>query len=1379
MNKFEMPFLKLVSLALLFLLVSSTAWAANDVTRLYLPDPDGRGELFNGGLYIYDREANAGLLDDHLRTLADKGLTHHYFTTPNSADEAVYTGYADNVLELSKRYGTKASFQLNFAYWNPSWSEAALDRNAQEAANFINNYRDDSAVMSFSVKEEPHTAQVPRVLAYYNDIVNTHGATDAPLGMIFGAVSGSYSDTAKQVFEDNPYGIYPLVTGFDPYRFIWMSSVLNGVISTPLSALNMLNRDFTRDRAYIRDDQFPMAVIQAFAWSEEKYHLKTLSELQAEFSNDEYQRLLRLADNNNQGLSYFDENRDSILFWNHYNSPINTMSAQTWLAIATGYKGVQVYHGSPGPFSNKPNRHGIMGPDGTGSPQLDEFAETINELHKFAWVINRMKYEGVDTDYVNEFVYVDRAYSGSFSLPGYDGKMVVLMNADVGTWANNSTYWLDEELYRIDENGDVFAEDYTPKTTERSIELTNVIGSSMYDLETGNLIGTSTGSVSIYPGKGKLIFIGSEAELNSLREESGLTDTPTPETDLITDVFVTSSVEAGGLVDFLYTLNADITGNYYATTELFSGSVSSHVGLEEVGDASPMYQLWNESLTTGKSRAISAQINTANPGRFDALSPGTYSLFALIMKPGDEVTEKLGEFVVIGGVPNAFSFTDVVGAELNTLYTTNAISVGGVNTATPIAISGGEYRINSGNWTTVASTVNAGDTVTVRRHSPTNYSAMVSATLTIGGVSDSFDITTKAADTTPNAFSFVDVTNAELNTPYTSNAISVSGINSATPIAISDGEYRINGGSWSSASGNVVADDSVEIRLTSVNTFSTATSATLTIGGISDAFDITTKVDVISEDPITDISLTSSIDVGGVVNFSYTLNVGVTGSHYATTELFAGSVSNHVGQVEVGDASPKYQMWKEALAEGDHRVISGQINTASPGSHAALTPGVYSLFVVIMQPGDDLIEKIGEFVVVDGAPNAFSFADVVSAERNTLYTSNAISVGGVNAATPIAISGGEYRINSGNWTTVSGTVNAGDTVTVRRHSSANFSTVVSATLTIGGVSDSYDITTEAVDITPNAFSFVDLINVKINTSYTSNVITVSGINNVTTIAVSAGMYRINGESWRISKSSIREGDTVELRLMSANTYNTTRSATLTVGNTSATFSITSEVDVTPVEPITDISLTSSVEEGGVVNFSYTLNVGITGNHYATTELFTGSVSNHVGQVEVGDASPKYQMWKETLAEGDHRVISGQINTASPGSHAALTPGVYSLFVVIMQPGDDLIEKIGEFLVIDSETVLASEVLSPVPGSTLSSNTVTFQWQDTGSAQYYLYVGTSPGGLDLYHASQGTNTSVTVSGLPTNGSTIYVKLWTMESNNFSWVYNNYTYTAANN
>ena len=82
------------------------------------------------------------------------------------------------------------------------------------------------------------------------------------------------------------------------------------------------------------------------------------------------------------------------------------------------------------------------------------------------------------------------------------------------------------------------------------------------------------------------------------------------------------------------------------------------------------------------------------------------------------------------------------------------------------------------------------------------------------------------------------------------------------------------------------------------------------------------------------------------------------------------------------------------------------------------------------------------------------------------------------------------------------------------------------------------------------------------------------------------------------------------------------------------------------------------------------------------------------------------------------------------------------------------------------------IISPAPGSTLTGSSTTFTWNAvTGASQYYLWIGTTPGGTDL--AQAGTSgTSYTVS-LPTNGATIYVRLYTQINGQLQ--YNSYTYT----
>ncbi len=99
--------------------------------------------------------------------------------------------------------------------------------------------------------------------------------------------------------------------------------------------------------------------------------------------------------------------------------------------------------------------------------------------------------------------------------------------------------------------------------------------------------------------------------------------------------------------------------------------------------------------------------------------------------------------------------------------------------------------------------------------------------------------------------------------------------------------------------------------------------------------------------------------------------------------------------------------------------------------------------------------------LLDSIPDAFSLTDRSQAKISTSYNSNTITVSGiddrVNAV--ITLSNGEYSINSAVYTSDNGVIRNGDKVTVRLFSSENAGEITEAVLTIGGISDSYRITT--------------------------------------------------------------------------------------------------------------------------------------------------------------------------------------------------------------------------------------------------------------------------------------------------------------------------------
>jgi hypothetical protein len=82
------------------------------------------------------------------------------------------------------------------------------------------------------------------------------------------------------------------------------------------------------------------------------------------------------------------------------------------------------------------------------------------------------------------------------------------------------------------------------------------------------------------------------------------------------------------------------------------------------------------------------------------------------------------------------------------------------------------------------------------------------------------------------------------------------------------------------------------------------------------------------------------------------------------------------------------------------------------------------------------------------------------------------------------------------------------------------------------------------------------------------------------------------------------------------------------------------------------------------------------------------------------------------------------------------------------------------------------------GSTLPGSSVNFQWTTgTGVTQYWISVSkVGVGGGDLFNADPGPGlvTSRTISGLPTDGSTVYVRLYSHIG--ATWPWRDYVYTA---
>ena len=163
-------------------------------------------------------------------------------------------------------------------------------------------------------------------------------------------------------------------------------------------------------------------------------------------------------------------------------------------------------------------------------------------------------------------------------------------------------------------------------------------------------------------------------------------------------------------------------------------------------------------------------------------------------------------------------------------------------------------------------------------------------------------------DATPDAFGFIDQIDVALASVITSGLLTIDGITVPVPVSVSgDGspELRINGGSWVTT-GNIKNGQSLELRLTSSASFATVHSATLTVGGVSDQWDVTTVSDPCSGSPTpgdvcADGSVYAGLTPNGNVPMYTTPADQSSGAYWGTRGFVTGSTSLVTGEANTAD----------------------------------------------------------------------------------------------------------------------------------------------------------------------------------------------------------------------------------------------------------------------------------------------------------------------------------------------------------------------------------------------------------------------------------------------------------------------------------------------
>lgn len=421
--------------------------------------------------------------------------------------------------------------------------------------------------------------------------------------------------------------------------------------------------------------------------------------------------------------------------------------------------------------------------------------------------------------------------------------------------------------------------------------------------------------------------------------------------------------------------------------------------------------------------------------------------------------------------PNNYTWNATHGAPLSS-YIYNNVQLTGFNTTLSVTCSGLETSVSNsttaGTFSTAAKNITSGQYLHIRILSSASFSTTVSGTTSVGGLTRTKNVTTLAVDTTPNSWTATDQVDQELNIQHyyirqitdinTSVNVTASGTAGTLFKVNNSSSYVATGYSTPGTTLSITNGQYLHVSILSAPTYSTNRNITVSIGGVSDNWSVTTR----------DADVTPNAfnlpDQTNAARSTFFYSVAqITGIEAAVSFDGSGSgavaVSNTAGN---GSGSTSSGL---SYTTGAVNVSNGQylhVRLASSASFSTTTSttvtggGVSSVFSITT-------------LAADTTPNAFSFTNVTNAALTSPYTRSA-QITGLNTSTTATVSGNSAKTavtssstipSDASFTTASKTISNGNYIHVRMNASGSYSTAVSTTVNVGGITSAWSITTGA------------------------------------------------------------------------------------------------------------------------------------------------------------------------------------------------------------------------------------------------------------------------------------------------------------------------------
>ena len=443
---------------------------------------------------------------------------------------------------------------------------------------------------------------------------------------------------------------------------------------------------------------------------------------------------------------------------------------------------------------------------------------------------------------------------------------------------------------------------------------------------------------------------------------------------------------------------------------------------------------------------------------------------------------------------NDFSFINVDNANPGTLYTSGIATITGINYKIKVSVvgAGASFSVNGDAFSTSPRFMRNGNEIrlaltTDQDFTITDFLKEHNVNVTAGKRTTTWTVKTRAINHNLVPFNFTPVTNLPVGVATTSNSVSISGLEPGygLPSGVNGfgAKISINGGALDTSgivfNGNYFYINNPAAPAAEQSSYNQTRNISAFVGTYSTTWRVVTESADLTPDAFSFTSITgveintsfvsNSITVSGINGVTvpkFTLNISIFGSGFEYSKN-GGTFTSQVGTVVSGDVIRL------------RRTTDFNYSTTFTGT----------LVIGSVSSSWNVTTKSQPFNTI---PSAFSFTSITNVARNTSFTSNQITLGGMTPGFfgSASVSGsGQFRVIRNGVTVRDFSVNStnvqlGDVIALRDTSSSNYSTTKTTNFTVSGLdingnpgetSALWNVTTGIAPILgctdPNAFNY--------------------------------------------------------------------------------------------------------------------------------------------------------------------------------------------------------------------------------------------------------------------------------------------------------------------